>query len=222
MPFASKRSARRDKIVQAAGRLFAYQGYHGTSTRQIAHLANVSENTLFRHFDHKEDLFWSTLRAHSASLDFRRDLLEGIANCEPPEMVLPKILELFSDAASYRPELLRLIAIAFLEMHPKAETFVQERLSPTLSAISRYLDMSIKGGKLRDLDSAYLTAALMMTSLTHAEIRRLIDKDQPILNYNERNRAYARFWLDMLAPRLQEYPLPASAAGEERVLADTE
>jgi AcrR family transcriptional regulator len=215
MPPVSKRSARRDKIVQAAGRLFAYQGYHGTSTRQIAHMANVSENTLFRHFEHKEDLFWSTLRTHSASLEVHRDLLEGIVKCEPPEVVLPKVLELLSDTASYRPELLRLIAVAFLEMRPKAETFIEERLSPALSAISHYLEMNIKGGKLRDLDPATLTTALMMTTLTHAEISRLIDKDKPLLNYQERNRAHTRFWLDMLAPTLPAYPPPVTPIREE-------
>ena len=72
MPLVSKKSLRRDRIVRAAGRLFAHQGYHGTSTRQIAHLANMSENTLFRHFDDKENLFWSTLREHFAALDFQR------------------------------------------------------------------------------------------------------------------------------------------------------
>lgn len=215
MPFRSKKSVRRDRIVQAAGRLFAYQGYHGTSTRQIAHLASVCENTIFRHFDHKEDLFWSTLRAYSAQLDFDRNLLAGIAKCEPLEAVLPKILELFSDTARYRPELPRLIAIAFLEMHPKAETFIQERLSPTLSAISGYLEMSIKGGKLRDLDPTILTAALMMTPLTHQEISRLIDKNKPLLNYQERNRAHARFWMDMLAPTMQSFPSPVTPIGEE-------
>jgi AcrR family transcriptional regulator len=216
MPLASKRLARREKIVQVAGRLFAFQGFHGTSTRQIAHLANVSENTLFRHFDHKEDLFWSTLRAQSASIDFRRDLLEGIANCDPPEVVLPKILELLSDTASFRPELLRLIAIVFLEMHPKAESFFQERLSPALSAISHYLEMSIKSGKLRDLDTSILTTALMMTTLTYAEISRLIGKDKPLVNYNERNLAHARFWLDMLAPKTPVHPSLVAPAGEKR------
>jgi AcrR family transcriptional regulator len=215
MPLISKKAMRRDKIIQAAGKLFAYQGYHGTSTRQIAHLANIGENTIFRHFNDKESLFWSTLRANSASLDFRRDLLDGIANCEPPEVVLPKILELFSDAARYRPELLRLIAIAFVEMHPKSETFFQERLSPALSAIRRYLEMSIKGGRLRDLNPTMLTAALMMTSLTHAEVSQLIDKDKPILNYQERNRAQATFWLNMLTPRMPAGSPPSAPIGEE-------
>lgn len=198
-----------------AGRLFAYQGYHGTSTRQIAHLANMSENTLFRHFNDKESLFWSTLRAHFAALDFQQDLLEKIANCEPPEVVLPKILELLDDTVSYRPELPRLIAVAFLEMHPKGEAFIQERLSPALLAISQYLEMNIKGGKIRDLDSTAVTAALMMTTLTHAEVSRLIDKNRPLLNHQERNRAQARFWLDMLAPRMPAHESPAATIREE-------
>ena len=201
--------------MRAAGRLFAYQGYHGTSTRQIAYLANMSENTLFRHFDDKEDLFWSTLRAHFAAMDFQRDLLEKIANCEPPEVVLPKVLELFADTVNYRPELLRLTAVAFLEMHPKGEAFIQERLSPALSAISQYLEMNVKGGKLRDLDPTTMTVALMMTTLTHAEISRLIDKNKPLLSHKEKNRAQARFWLDMLAPRMSAQESPAEAIREE-------
>ena len=215
MPVVSKKSLRREEIVHVAGRLFAYQGYHGTSTRQIAHLASMSENTVFRHFDNKESLFWSTLRAHFAALDIQRDLLEKIANREPPEVVLPKLLELFADTASYRPELLRLIAVAFLEMHPKGEAFIQERLSPAMLAISQYLERNIKGGKIRDLDSTTVTAALTVTALTHAGISRLIDKNKPLLNHQERNRAQVRFWLDMLAPGLPAHESPVAAIGEE-------
>jgi AcrR family transcriptional regulator len=200
--------------VQAAGRLFAHQGYHGTSTRQIAHLANISENTLFRHFDDKESLFWSTLRAHFAALDFQRDLLERIANREPLEVVLPKILEVLTDTVNYRPELLRLTAVALLELHPKGEVFIQELLSPALSAISHYLEMSIKDGKLRDLDPSLLTAALMMTSLTYPKISRLLDKDKPLLNHQEKNRAQARFWLHILEPRIPAQASRVTANGE--------
>ena len=148
-------------------------------------------------------------------MDFQRDLLEKIANCEPPEVVLPKVLELFADTVNYRPELLRLTAVAFLEMHPKGEAFIQERLSPALSAISQYLEMNVKGGKLRDLDPTTMTVALMMTTLTHAEISRLIDKNKPLLSHKEKNRAQARFWLDMLAPRMPAQESPAEAIREE-------
>jgi len=216
MPVVSKKSLRGEEIVHVAGRLFAYQGYHGTSTRQIAHLANMSENTLFRHFDNKESLFWSTLHAHFAALDFRQDLLEKIAHCEPPEVVLPKILELLADTVRYRPELPRLIAVALLEMHPKGEAFIQERLSPSLLAISQYLERNIKGGKILDLDSTTVTAALMMTALTHVGISQMIDKNKPLLNHHERNRAQARFWLNMLTPRVPARESPVAAIREEK------
>jgi len=213
----SKKLARRDKIVQAAGKLFAYQGYHGTSTRQIAHLANIAENTLFRHFEDKESLFWATLSSYFGPLDIERSLLAKIAHGEPPEVVLPKILELFADTVSYRPELLRLTLVAFVEMHPKGEAFIQARLSPALAAINRYLEMNIKRGKLRDLDSTMLTAALTMTSLTIAEVSRLIDKDKPILNYQEKNLAQAKFWLATLMPRIPaNEPASKAIGGENR------
>jgi AcrR family transcriptional regulator len=107
MPVVSKSAVRTDQILQAAGKLFACQGYHGTSTREIARLAEVSENTLFRHFENKEELFWSSLRSCSAGLKFRRDVLEGLTKCGPPEVVLPKVLDMLADTVNYRPELLR-------------------------------------------------------------------------------------------------------------------
>jgi AcrR family transcriptional regulator len=207
MPIVPKSSVRTDKIIEAATKLFARQGYHGTSTRQIAHLAGVGENTLFRQFNHKEDLFWSTLRYHSSGLNLCRDLAEGLTQCDPPEIVLPKILALLADTGSYKPELLRLITVAFLELHWKAEVFGNEYLSPLLSQISRYLETNIQHGKLRRLDPTILTTALVMTTLMHPGISRLINHKNPIYqNSPEAGRAHARFWLDLLAPGLPLVP----------------
>jgi len=216
MPVTSKSSVRGDKILLAAGKLFARQGYHGTTTREIARLADVSENTLFRHFDHKEELFWLTLRSYSGGLKFRRDVLEGIAQCDSPEVVLPKIIEMLADTANYRPELLRLIAVAFVELHAKVNEFCQEQLSPVFSAINHYLEINIRSGKIRNLDSTILTSALIMTVLTHPEIYNLIDGNKPVYpNSLEAHRAYARFWLDLIVPRTSAYPSPnAQVRGE--------
>lgn len=202
MALAPRSSERTDKILQAAAQLFARQGYHGTSTREIARLADVSENTLFRHFDHKEDLFWSALRSRSAGLKLRRDLLEGITDGQDPEVVLPKIIDLLVDTVIFKPELLRLIAVAFLELHWKTEAFCKEFLSPIFSAINRYMEVNIENERVRDLDPTMLTAALVTTVMAHAEISRLIDGDR--LSYpgsREAASAYTRFWLDVLAPR---------------------
>ncbi|BAZ15952.1 TetR family transcriptional regulator [Calothrix sp. NIES-4071] len=44
----------RNRILSAAQRLFAAQGFDGTTTRDLANAAGVAEGTLFRHFSNKK------------------------------------------------------------------------------------------------------------------------------------------------------------------------
>jgi AcrR family transcriptional regulator len=48
---------RRQTIVEASRPLFAQNGFRGTSVREIARAANVSEALLYRHFASKEELY---------------------------------------------------------------------------------------------------------------------------------------------------------------------
>ena len=52
---------RRAVLLDAARRLFARQGYHGTSTAEIARAAGCSEAVLYRHFASKQALFAAVL-----------------------------------------------------------------------------------------------------------------------------------------------------------------
>lgn len=53
----------RHLVLHAAHRLFSEQGYHGTTTRQIAEEAGVGESVLFRNFGSKAELFETTIVA---------------------------------------------------------------------------------------------------------------------------------------------------------------
>jgi len=46
----------RERIMEAATKLFSEKGYAGATTRAIAEMAGVNEVTLFRHFGTKENL----------------------------------------------------------------------------------------------------------------------------------------------------------------------
>jgi AcrR family transcriptional regulator len=46
----------RTRILEAAQRLFAAQGFEGTTTRDLAQKAGVAEGTLFRHFPNKKSI----------------------------------------------------------------------------------------------------------------------------------------------------------------------
>jgi hypothetical protein len=90
-----------------------------------------------------------------------------------------------------------------LELHWRADVFGHEFLSPAFSQVSRYLEINIKGGKLRGLDPTILTSALLMTSLMHPGIERLIGGSGPgISGKPDAANSYASFWLDLLVPGL--------------------
>src|SRR5258707_2188791 len=48
---------RRAAIIQAVRQIFAEKGFAGTTTRELAEAAGVSEALLFKHFPNKEALF---------------------------------------------------------------------------------------------------------------------------------------------------------------------
>jgi len=52
---------RRSAIVEAATKVFAENGFHGTTTRELAKAAGVSEALLYKHFPSKESLFSAML-----------------------------------------------------------------------------------------------------------------------------------------------------------------
>src|SRR5512147_1112753 len=55
----------REKILDAALRLFSEKGYLGATTREISQEAGVTELTLFRHFGSKERLFEELLNSYT-------------------------------------------------------------------------------------------------------------------------------------------------------------
>jgi AcrR family transcriptional regulator len=66
-------STRRRELTREAAKLFARQGYHGTSIGDIAEALGVQKGSLYAHIDSKEDLLYETMRegadAFHAALD---------------------------------------------------------------------------------------------------------------------------------------------------------
>lgn len=216
MALSVKNSTQKERVVAAAAQLFASKGYHGTSTREIARLADVNENTIFRHFERKEDLFWSVLRSRCSAIKLRRDMVEGMAEGVDPEIILPKLVEFLTDVLNYSPELLRLIAVALLEMQWKADVFCGECLSPAFSAISKYLALNVQKGKVRNLDPTMITASMTTMVLVHPWLSRQISADKASFTDSRAvERAYTSFWLDVLTPRTPRLERETSSLAEE-------
>ena len=67
----------RDRILHAARKLFASQGFDGTTTRDLAKAANVAEGTIFRHFSNKKAILVEV--ATAGWVDILTDLLTELS-----------------------------------------------------------------------------------------------------------------------------------------------
>jgi AcrR family transcriptional regulator len=201
MSLRPRNAERTAKILEAATQLFAHQGYHGTTTREIADLADMSENTLFRLFGGKEDVFWAALREGLSGLHLRKDLVDSIADGDLPEVVLPKLFSSLVGTITFKPQVLSLIAVAMIELRWKAESICRVQLGPIFADFHSYLSTNIKNGRIRNLDPVLVTAALGMTALVHPMLSRLLTGEPPPHSDNrDAIRAYTNFWLEILVP----------------------
>ena len=104
MKTSSKLSSeeRRAAIVKAVRRVFAENGFHGTTTRALAEAAGVSEALLFKHFPNKEALYSAMLL--SCSREDAAAKQDRLAALEPSTATLAVMVHvLFSHILSRKP-----------------------------------------------------------------------------------------------------------------------
>jgi AcrR family transcriptional regulator len=195
-----------DRIVHGAVVLFSRQGYHGTSTREIARLAQVSEVTIYRYFEGKEDIFQAALESSFSSIKPHLRLLPPTSKYEAPEVMIPRIVGLLRDTVSLSPELVWLILVAFLEVHGDSEKICREHLAQLLTAIDDYLKTHIQAGRIRNVNSAIVTVAMAMSVFVQPEISRIIGWSQfQALNSRQILNEYSAFWVNALISPSREH-----------------
>ena len=189
----------RARIVEAAVQMFSQHGYHATSTREIALAASVNENTLFRHFVRKEDLFWLALDSRLSSLEVERELRHALDTGCSPEELLRTIVKVLVAAIEGHPETIRLLSVAWLELNDKSLHIFQESLAPAFVLIRECLARSVGSARVRGVDPSILTSAITASVLLHGGVSQLLAGNQhPFPTRQQAVDAYSDFWLSVL------------------------
>jgi len=102
--------SKKESILKTAARLFATQGFDGTTTIQLAREAGVTEPLIYYHFKGKDDLFTRIIEATFSEYFSRIDALEK--NPDSPFGQIQKLIELQYDIAEEMPDEVQLIASA--------------------------------------------------------------------------------------------------------------
>ncbi|MFN5513502.1 MAG: TetR/AcrR family transcriptional regulator [Cyanobacteriota bacterium] len=122
----------RARILSQALRLFASQGYEGTTTKALAQAAQVAEGTLFRHFANKKAILAAVVT--QGWVDILTDLLTELSGMEGYDAI----------AQVMRRRMLRLrenkylLQVCFVEAqhHPDLKEQIQSEIIDKMTAVA--------------------------------------------------------------------------------------
>src|ERR1700744_2236310 len=90
----ARESGRRERVLQAAAWLFAFEGFHGVSMRDIAKEADVGLPLVVYHFETKLNLYKSIFDEHKHLFAERLEELRS-ATAEPGPDLVERIVTAF-------------------------------------------------------------------------------------------------------------------------------
>ena len=190
---------RREQILRVAVSLFSNHGFRGTTTKEIAHAAGVSEAMVFRHFATKEELY-------AAILDHKA--CKGSGSFEPEHMAADAI-KLKDDRGVFEslalgalnhhdddPEFQRLLLYSALEKHKLAEMFFDGFVRKVYDFLGGYIRERQQEGALLEMDPAIVVRCFVGMVMHHSLNNNLWDPKHRLLNIS--NEAAAKHFTEVL------------------------
>jgi AcrR family transcriptional regulator len=180
-----RRQQRHERILEAATRVFAAKGYHGTVVDEIALAAETSKGGIYFHFPNKQAIFLALLDRLAEIL---RDRVERAVAVEADpirraELALQVVLETF---ASHR-RLSRLFLVEALGAGPEFNARMIQIRASFATLIRRHLDEAVAAGAIPPLDTELAATAWfgaineVVTHWAMAEDRGSLDAAYPVL-----------------------------------------
>jgi AcrR family transcriptional regulator len=207
---------RRLQILRTAMRVFAQRGFRGTTTKEIAQAAGVSEAMVFRHFATKEELY-SAILDHKACYE----------NVMDPFHVVGDILEQRDDRAVFErlainaldhhdcdPEFQRLLLHSALEGHELAQMFWEKFVRHVYEFLGDYIRKRQREGALIEMDPLVIVRAFVGMVIHHSLNNNLWDGKRTLLNIS--NEAAARQFTDILLRGISRDPTSRPQSSSSR------
>ncbi|MGH9763265.1 MAG: TetR/AcrR family transcriptional regulator [Blastocatellia bacterium] len=177
---------RRRQIVEVAAELFSKKGFSGTTTKEIADCAGVSEAIIFRHFATKRDLYTAILdlKSRQGSRDIRARLEEVAREKNDREffrLLAEDKLETYTKDSS----LMRLLLFSSLEGHELTDIFFESSSKELIAYLRSYIRQRVTDGAFRDIDPAMCAKAFLGMVVNHALAQTLSPNLDDVKNATE-------------------------------------
>ena len=189
---------RRSQILSVAVSLFSQRGFRGTTTKEIAQAAGVSEAMVFRHFATKEELYAAILDHKACSHDkFDPAVMAGEAIERKDDRAVFESLALGAlNHHEKDPEFQRLLLHSALEKHQLAEMFFNEFVRRVYEFLGAYIRERQREGAFVEVDPAIVVRGFIGMVMHQSLNNNLWDPGRRLLNIS--NESAAKHFTDIL------------------------
>ncbi len=212
-PTRMRAEGRRNQIVAIAAELFSQKGFRGTTTKEIADHAGVSEAIIFRHFATKDDLYRAILddKVNQTTERMRENLNEAAGRRDDNAYFGSLAYEMLEFHSKDRT-LMRLLLFSALEGHDLSEMFFHSTAREMKNHIRRYIKQRIADGAFRPIDPAVAARAFVGMVLNQAQVRNIFRDDD--LRFS--NRQMADRFVDIFLNGIRKHDDRGSRKGRGR------
>jgi AcrR family transcriptional regulator len=202
------RRDRREDIMQASLHLFAERGFHGTSMRDIAREADLTEGLIYHYFASKRDLFRAIIEEHSF-LPLLRTLPELAAQLDLRALLIV-LARGFFDVLRQNTELTRILLQEVQVFPEEKEAFFADAVNESINELASILETRMSERTRSQVDP-HVSARIFFNSLLAFFVEQEILGGKHMLPADEGQ--YIEHLVDMFEKRLG----PARAQGPKLV-----
>lgn len=192
-PGGAQGSTRRQAVREAAVTLFARQGYHATSTAEVARLAGVSEGTIFYYFGNKEGILLDLLA--EVHLKYRQRMESALAKAANGMQAVLGCVDLHFKQVRQDSRLLTLL-VRDLPVSPgRNDSQCRQVMREQSSLILEVLCLALRRGQEDGSVAADLPlpeTGLLIRSLLIGATRLLLLKLAPEVNFEDQAAEFCR------------------------------
>ena len=169
---------RRNQIVAVAAELFASKGFSGTTTKEIAEVAGVSEAIIFRHFASKDKLYAAILdyQVKQGTERITTQLEEAAGRKDDKAFFGALALEMLEFHCKDET-FMRLLLFSALEGHELSSIFFDSTARDIKNHIRKYIKQRSSDGAFRSIDPAVAARAFVGMVLHQVQARTIFKDD---------------------------------------------
>ncbi|OGQ73675.1 MAG: hypothetical protein A2235_04600 [Deltaproteobacteria bacterium RIFOXYA2_FULL_42_10] len=151
---------RNAQIVRVAMKLFSQKGFKGTTTREIAQKAGISEATIFKHFAKKDALYSAIIDKQCNDRKGESLLMKKLEGKEGKE-VFKEIATFLIQTHQEDPTFLKLLMFSALEGHKLSDIFIRTRGMETLDYLAKHISKLISQGSFKKVNAPIAARAFL-------------------------------------------------------------